>query len=416
VDIPREPKSKKSKYIWITLAVIAVVAITIGLRSLEPAAPTVDGALIWTDIVKRGPMLRQVRGSGNLRPKNILHVSAVTGGKVEDVLVEPGAEVEPDDVLLIMSNPDVELNALEANQQLVAAEANLANLRGTLETNRLNQEASVERTRNQLRDAQRTLESYNAAREEVARNDLERTQDEVNFLTTQLEIEQRALDIMNEGNQRTIAAEESRVARLRELAEFQQSRVEALHVRAGSEGIVRELNPEKGEWVGTGQELGIIIQPGELEAVVNIPEVQAKDVIIGQEATVDTRTQGGREIPGRVTRIDPAATGGLVPVDIEILGELPDGVRADISIEGIITIERLDNVLYMSRPTVGQANSRVGMFKLVDDGQYAVRITVEIGQTSVNSIEIRGGLEEDDEVILSDMARWDEYDRVRIRR
>ncbi len=416
MDIPREPKSKKSKYIWITLAVIAVVAITIGLRSLEPAAPTVDGALIWTDIVKRGPMLRQVRGSGNLRPKNILHVSAVTGGKVEDVLVEPGAEVEPDDVLLIMSNPDVELNALEANQQLVAAEANLANLRGTLETNRLNQEASVERTRNQLRDAQRTLESYNAAREEVARNDLERTQDEVNFLTTQLEIEQRALDIMNEGNQRTIAAEESRVARLRELAEFQQSRVEALHVRAGSEGIVRELNPEKGEWVGTGQELGIIIQPGELEAVVNIPEVQAKDVIIGQEATVDTRTQGGREIPGRVTRIDPAATGGLVPVDIEILGELPDGVRADISIEGIITIERLDNVLYMSRPTVGQANSRVGMFKLVDDGQYAVRITVEIGQTSVNSIEIRGGLEEDDEVILSDMARWDEYDRVRIRR
>jgi multidrug resistance efflux pump len=416
VDIPREPKSKKKKYVWIALAVVAVGAITIGLRSLEPAAPTVDGALIWTDVVRQGPMLRQVRGSGNLRPKNILHISAITGGKVEDVLVEPGAEVGPDDVLLIMSNPDVELSALEANQQLVAAEANLANLRGTLETNRLNQEASVERTRNQLRDAQRTLESYNAAIEEVARNDVERTQDEVNFLTTQLEIEQRALAIMNEGNQRTLDAEESRVARLRELAEFQQSRVEALHVRAGTDGIVRELNPEKGEWVGTGQPLGVIIQPGELEAVVNIPEVQAKDVIIGQEATVDTRAQGGREIPGRVTRIDPAASGGLVPVDIEILGDLPPGVRADQSIEGIITIERLDNVLFMSRPTVGQANSRVGMFKLVDDGQYAVRITVEIGQTSVNSIEIRGGLEVGDEVILSDMARWDEYDRVRIRR
>ncbi len=416
MDIVREPRKKTGRYIWITVGVLAVIAVTLWLRGLEPAAPTVDGAIIWTDIVKRDDMLRQVRGTGNLRPKNILLITATTGGKVEKIFAEPGLVVVPETVLLILSNPDVELDALQAQQVLVAAEANFENLRGTLETSLLNQQVTVSSVRNQLRDAQRRLDSYNEVKEEVSRLDLERTQDEVEELTSRLEIEQRTLTLRTEGMDRTLNAEQEAVERLRDLAEFQQDRVKALQVKAGTEGTLRELQPETGQWIPAGQTLGVIIQPGALEAVVGIPEVQAKDVLVGQDATVDTRAAGGRAVPGRVTRIDPSASGGLVTVDIEILGELPRGALADQSVEGIITIERLENVLNMKRPTVGQANSRVGMFKIVDDGQYAVRFTVQIGQTSVNSVEILGGLQEGDVVILSDMARWDEFDRVRIRR
>ncbi|MFC1500406.1 efflux RND transporter periplasmic adaptor subunit [Candidatus Zixiibacteriota bacterium] len=416
MDIVREPKKKTGRNIWIAVGVLAVIAVTLWLRRLEPAAPTVDGAIIWTDTVKRGDMLRQVRGTGNLRPKNILLITATTGGKVEEIFAEPGLEVEPETVLLILSNPDVELDALQAQQQLVAAEANFENLRGNLETGLLNQQVTVSIVNNRLRDAQRTLDSFNEVREEVSLLDLQRTQDEVEVLTSQLEIENRTQELMTLSMGRTMNAEQERVERLRDLAEFQQNRVNALHVRAGSNGILRELQPEKGQWIPAGQTLGVIIQPGALEAVVGIPEVQAKDVLVGQEATVDTRSAGGRAVPSRVSRINPSASGGLVTVDIEILGDLPRGALADQSVEGIITLERLENVLHMNRPTVGQANSSVGMFKVVDDGQYAVRITVQIGQTSVNSVEITGGLEEGDVVILSDMARWDEFDRVRIRR
>lgn len=415
MDIAREPRSKKGRYAWIALAVLVVIAVTIMLRNLEPAAPTVDGAVIWTDVVQRDNMLRQVRGSGNLRPKNILIISATTAGKVEEVLAEPGLDVKSETVLVVLSNPDVELNALQANQELVAAEASLANLRNNLEIQQQNQQIAVASVNNQLRDARRTLDSYNEVREEVSRLQLERTRDLVEELTNRLEMEQNTLKLLTDGVSATLNAEEARVDRLQELAEFQRSRVDALNVRAGTVGIVRELDLEEGQWVGTGQSLGVIIQPGKLKAVVNIPEVQARDVILGQEAEVDTRSAGREKVPGRVSRINPSASGGLVTVDIELLGELPRGARPDQSVEGIITIERLEDVLYMSRPTVGQANTTVGMFKLVDNRQYAIRVRVEIGQTSVGSIEIKGGLEEGDEVILSDMARWDEFDRVRIR-
>ena len=339
MDIVREPKKKTGRYIWITVGVLALIAVTLWLRGLEPAAPTVDGAIIWTDTVKKSDMLRRVRGTGNLRPKNILLITATTGGKVEKIFAEPGLKVEPETVLLILSNPDVELDALEAQQQLVGAEANLENLRGTLETGLLNQQVTVSIVNNRLRDARRTLDSFNEVREEVSLLDLQRTQDEVQVLTSQLEIEERTLQLMSESMERTLNAEQDRVERFRDLAEFQLDRVNALHVKAGTEGILRELQPETGQWIPAGQTLGVIIQPGALEAVVRIPEVQAKDVLVGQEATVDTRATGGRAIRGRVSRIDPSAFGGLVTVDIEILDELPRGALADQSVEGIITIE-----------------------------------------------------------------------------
>ncbi len=414
MDIVLEPKSKKGRYIGIAVAVVVgLAAITWFMKSLEPAAPSVDAAIIWTDTVKRGPMLRQVRGTGYLRPKDIVYISAETAGRVARVVAEPGLVTEPETLLLELTNPQVELDALEQQRQLTVAEAALVTLTNSLETGVLNQRITVNRVRNQYRDAERRLEAFNEVQEEVSRLELERTQDEVNELKDRLEIEERTLRVKTEGIELQLAAQQSQIERLQELVEFHNRRLESMNVKAGTSGVVRELNLEVGQWVSPGQVLGVIIQPGRLEAVVRIPETQAKDVVLGQEAEVDTRSA---KVRGHVARIDPSASGGQVTVDIELDGELPRGARPDQSVEGIITIERLDDVLYVGRPTMGQANTSVGMFKLIDEGRYAVRVTVRIGQTSVDRIEIKQGLQEGDEVILSDMSRWDAFDRVRIRK
>jgi len=413
VDIPREPKGKKGRYLWIAAGVLAIAAITLYLQKLEPAAPTVDGAIVWTDTVKRGSMLRRVRGTGYLRPEDIVYISAETAGRVARVVAEPGLVTEPETVLLELNNPQVELDALEQQRQLTVAEGELVNLTNSLETVVLNQRVTVNRVRNQHRDAVRRLEAFNDVREEVSRLELERTQDEVEELRDRLEIEERTLRVLTEGIERQLAAKRSQIERLKELAEFHQRRLESMNVKAGTRGVVRELELEVGQWVSPGQVLGVIIQPGRLKAVVRIQETQAGDVVLGQEAEVDTRSA---KVKGHVARIDPSASGGMVTVDIELDEMLPTSARPDQSVEGVITIERLDDVLFMGRPTVGQANSRVGMFMLVEEGRYAVRVTVHIGQTSVDRIEIVQGLQEGDEVILSDMSRWDAFDRVRIRR
>ena len=413
MDIPREPKGKKGRYLWIAAGVLAIVAITLFLQRLEPAAPTVDGAIVWTDTVKRGSMLRRVRGTGYLRPEDIVYISAETAGRVARVVAEPGLVTEPETVLLELNNPQVELDALEQQRQLTVAEGELVNLTNSLETVVLNQQVTVNRVRNQHRDAVRRLEAFNDVREEVSRLELERTQDEVEELRDRLEIEERTLRVLTEGIERQLAAKRSQIERLKELAEFHQRRLESMNVKAGTRGVVRELELEVGQWVSPGQVLGVIIQPGRLKAVVRIQETQAGDVVLGQEAEVDTRSA---KVKGHVARIDPSASGGMVTVDIELDEMLPTSARPDQSVEGVITIERLDDVLFMGRPTVGQANSRVGMFMLVEEGRYAVRVTVHIGQTSVDRIEIVQGLQEGDEVILSDMSRWDAFDRVRIRR
>ncbi len=343
MDIVREPKSKKSRYIWIAFAVVALAAVTLFLRQLEPAAPTVEGATVWSGVVERGPMLRQVRGSGNLIPKDIFYISAQTAGLVEDVLAEPGDVVDPESILLIMSNPDVELGMLGARRDLTVALAELGNLKGTLETSILNQTATVARTRNQYRDALRTLEAYKEVPEEVSKLDMERVQDQVEELEARLTIEQRTLELMTENRESQISNQEARVESLRELADFRRNQFEALHVKAGRRGVVRELNLEIGQRVGNGVTMAVIIQPGDLMAVIRVPEVQAKDVQLGQEAEIDTRSG---KVPGRVTRIDPSATGGTVRVDVHLEGILPRGARADQNIDGVITIERLESVLY----------------------------------------------------------------------
>ncbi len=346
-------------------------------------------------------------------PEDIVYISAVTSGRVEEVLVKAGAETEPGTVLLRLENPDVQLDHLDAQRQYTVAQSELVQLRGQLETQILDQQATVARTRNELRDAQRQLAAYREVPEEVSQLAMQRTEDQVEELTLRLEIEEKTLAFRQQSREIEFAAQESQVARLKELADFQRNRLESMNVKAGVRGVVRELALEVGQWVNPGQSLGVIIEPGKLMAQIRINETQARDVVIGQKAEIDPRV--GQVVEGRVTRIDPSASGGQVTVDIEILDPLPQGARADQSIDGVVTIESLDDVLYVGRPTNGQANQTVGLFKVVDNGSAAVRVSVEFGRSSVDKMEVERGLEVGDEVILSDMSRYDEFDRVRIR-
>lgn len=416
MDVPREDSGRKRRrWILIGAAVVAVVVITVFLARLQPAAPAVDRDIVFTGAVEHGTMIRQVRGPGTLEPEHVRYVSAVTAGRVERRLVEPGAEVTAGTVIMEMSNPDVQLQALEAERQLAAAQAGLVEMRTTLATQRLNQAGIVAQTRSQYQQALRTLRSNEelAAKNLIAENELQQSRDQLEELEERLQIERERLGLMDRNSEQQLAVQESQVDRLQQIVAFQKERLASLDVTAGENGVLQELNFEPGQWVQSGMTLAVVVQPGELKAVLRIPEVQAKDVAVGQPASIDIRSG---TIPGHVTRIDPAARGGSVTVDVALdVEELPRGARPDLSVDGTIEVARLDDVLHMPRPHIGQANSSVGLFKLTEGGNEAVRVTVQLGQTSVNEVEVRSGLQEGDVVILSDMSAWDEYDRVRLR-
>jgi HlyD family secretion protein len=415
VDIPRDTtKSKRKRWIIGGAVLIALVATTAALARLEPAAPSVDGAGVWRDTVRQGTMLRQVRGPGTLVPEQIRFIPAVTAGRVEQLFVEPGMTVTADTELLLLSNPEVQLQAMEAQRQVAGSAANLANLRATLENQRLNQQAAVASVRSQHREAMRQA---NANRELAERNliprlDFERSEDTALELSERLEIEQQRLDFLATSMEAQLQAQRSEVDRLEALAGLQQSYLESLAVKAGVAGVLRELPLQEGEWVNPGSRLAVVLQPGSLKAELRIPETQAKDIVVGQVAAIDTRNG---IIPGHVQRIDPAVLNGTVTVDVALDGELPRGARADLSVDGTIEIERLDNVVYVGRPAYGQAESTIGLFKLDPDGQEARRTVVTLGRSSVNAIEIVSGLQPGDIVILSDMSQWDNVERVRLR-
>jgi HlyD family secretion protein len=415
VDIARPKKKKHGRTIAIAAGIVALTLVTVALARLKPAAPTVQSSQVWPDTVKRGPMLREVRGPGTLVPEQIRFISAVTGGRVETVPVRPGAVVQPGTVLMTFSNPDVELQALSAQQSLAAAQAQLVSLRTQLESTRLGQESQVNATRAQLREAQRQLASARALIERnlVAPNELQRLTDEVERLEAQLRIEQQRLALQVATVDSQLTLQRDQIERLRAIAEFQQNRVASMRVTSGVEGVlVQDQLFEVGQWVMSGTTLARVVQPGRLKAVLRIPETQARDVALGQTADIDTHIG---HVPGRVIRIDPGSTNGTVGVDIALEGPLPEGARPDLSIEGTITIERLANVLYMGRPAYGQANSSTSIFRLVDGGNYAERVNVRLGRGSVSQIEVVSGLNEGDVVILSDMSRWESVDRVRIK-
>ena len=414
MDIPRAKKPDRRRWIYIGAGITAVLLITFAFSRLEPAPPTVERAAIWTDTVQQGEMVREVRGPGTLVPEQIRWIPAVTAGRVERVFAEPGMTVDSGTVLVELSNADVQREALEAQRQMVAAEADLMNLRATLENQRLNQEASVAQTRSQYREAMRQVKANEqlAEKDLVAPMELQRIQDQAQELEERLGIEQKRLSFMSESMKAQLAAQRAQVERMHSLTAFQQEYVQSMRVVAGTKGVLRELPLQEGQWVNPGDRLAVVVQPGRLKAELRVPETQARDVVVGLPAKIDTRNG---IIDGRVVRVDPAVENGTVTVDVALDGELPRGARPDLSVDGTIQIERLENVLHVGRPAYGQAESTVGLFKVVDGGDAAVRTPVRLGRSSVNTIEIRDGLAVGDIVILSDMSQWDSADRVRMR-
>ncbi|MGH7664437.1 MAG: HlyD family secretion protein [Gemmatimonadaceae bacterium] len=414
MDIARDPPKKRKKYIYAAVGVAAVALVTVALGRLEPAAPSVERATLWVDTVERGTMVRQVRAPGTLVPEQIRWIPAVTGGRIEQIHVRPGTAVEPQTVLLEMTNPDVQLEALAAQQQLTSAEAALITLRTALEAQRLNQKATVATVRADYEEAKRQAEMMESLDEKGLATAMEvgRARGSLEELSTRLEVEQERLDIISGSMEEQIALQQAQVQRLRAIAQFQAERIASMKVTAGAAGVVQEMELEVGQWVNPGALLTKVAQPGNLKAELRVPETQAKDVVVGLPVDIDTRNG---IIAGHVIRIDPSAQNGTVGVDVSLDGELPAGARPDLSVDGTIEIERLEDVLYVGRPAYGQAESTVGIFRLGPEGDNATRVNVKLGRASVNTIEVQQGLEAGDAVIISDMSAWDNVDRVRLR-
>ncbi|MGH7701418.1 MAG: HlyD family secretion protein [Gemmatimonadales bacterium] len=414
MDIPRLKPPKRLPYLKIGLGAGGVVFITILLGSLKPAAPTVQLGTVLVDSVRRGELLREVRGPGSLIPEQIRWISALTPARVERILTQPGDSVKAETVLLELSNPDVQIQALEAQQQLTAAEAQLVNLRTTLESQRLTQQSLVAQARTAYNEARRNamVAETLAVKGLSSPFELGRARDQAEEAATRLEIEEQRLKLLTESMEPQIHVQQEQVVRLRAINAHRQNEVRGLQVRAGAPGVLQELPLQLGQWVTPGLVLARVVQPSRLKAVLRIPETQVTEVQIGQRATIDTRNG---LIPGRVVRIDPASQSGAVGVDVALEGDLPAGARPELSVDGTIEIDRLPDVLFVGRPVFGQANSTISLFKLVDGGDAAVRVQVRVGRSSVSTIEIVEGLEVGDRVILSDMSRWDEVDRVKLR-
>ncbi len=392
---------------------VAILLITLGLSRLKPAAPSVERATVWIDIVKRGPMLRQVRGLGTLVPEEVRWIPATAEGRVERILVLPGKPVKADTVLIELSNPEMELQALESESQARAAEAQFAELKVRLESQRLDQRAAAARVQADFHIAKLRADADTELARDGLVADLTRKQSDLTAseLKSRAEIEQQRLEMNGESVRAQLAVQQAQVDQARALARLRRNQVDALRVRAGLSGVLQQLPLEVGQRVAPGTTLAKVAQPEHLKAVVRIAETQAKDVQIGQRASVDTRNG---VIEAHVARVDPAAQNGTVTVDLALDGKLPKGARPDLSVDGTVELERLDNVLYVGRPAQGQAEGQVGLFRLETEGNEATRIKVQLGRASVNTVEIVSGLKEGDRVILSDTSAWDAFDRLRL--
>jgi HlyD family secretion protein len=413
MDIPRTPKKKRTKYI-IAGGIAALVLVTIALGMLPQAAPSVERASLMIDSVQRGTMLRAVRAPGTLVPERVRLVSALTAGRIEQLPVRPGATVAAGSALLELSNPDVQLEALEAGRQVTAAEAALVNLQTSLATQRLTQQATIASAQASASDAQRQAVMLASLGEKklASSNDIAQASERATEQTARLAAERARLKVMDDAMAQQISLQRSEVQRARAIAEFQRQRVASMHVSAPEDGVLQTLPLELGQWVVPGQVLATVAQPGRLKAVLRVPETQARDVVIGQPVDVDTRNGIAK---GHVMRVDPSVQNGTVTVEVALDGTLPRGARPDLSVDGTIEIERLSNVLHVGRPAYGQGESTVGLFRLDPDGSYATRVPVKLGRSSVTTIEVVQGLKAGDRVITSDMSQWDNVERVKLK-
>ena len=416
MDIPR-PEFRQRKRIRRALmgscAALLIVAAAFGVFGLEPAVPTVPRSSVWVDTVRQGEMLRQVRGSGTLVPREVRWIAAQTAGRIERIIVRPGGTVEPDTVLIEMSNADLMQQSEEARLVLEAARADLIDTELRLKGQQLDQQSTLGAVRAEYEGAQLQAEAEKQLVDEgiVPVIQYKRSLIRAEELKLRKGIEQQRLDQFSALMDARFAAQRARVEQARSAYERRIGEIHSLHIKAGIAGVLQEVNVEEGQRIELGTNVARVARPDELQAELRVPETQARDVLIGQAVEVDTRNG---IIQGRVVRIDPAVQAGTVQVDVELFGPMPRGARPDLSVDGAIEIERLPDAVFTGRPGYGQANSTISMFKLMDSGRYAMRVPVEIGRSSVNAVEIVKGLVPGEQVILSDISPWDDYDRIRL--
>ncbi|MGA9633157.1 MAG: efflux RND transporter periplasmic adaptor subunit [Candidatus Acidiferrales bacterium] len=417
MDIAR-PEVKRQKrirrYMYIGAALLLIVIVTAALARLKPAAPSVDKSTIWTDTVKRGPMLREVRGLGTLVPETVWVIPAATDGRVEKRYLLPGTPVKANTVILDLTNPQLQQEALDAQYQLKGAQASYEQTKADLQNQLMDKRTQAASVSSQYRTAEMTKDADERLGKLGLKAELDVRTAEVQAeeLAKENDLAQQEVQTFANSIGAQLAVQQANIDQKHALYELKKSQVAQLQVRAGVDGILQELDVDVGQQVTSGTALAKVSQPTQLKASLQIAETQAKDIQIGQKASIDTHNG---IIPGHVMRIDPSVANGTRTVDVKLDGALPKGAVPDLSVEGTIEIERLADVLYVGRPVHGDADSTVGLFKVVDGGSEAVRIPVEIGSESVNTVEIRKGLNVGDTVILSDMSADDNYDRVELK-
>jgi HlyD family secretion protein len=427
MDIQRKGVGrKKAIRLAITLVVLAVagVGITIGLAKLKPAAPGVEMSTLWPDTVRRGPMLREVRGLGTLVPEDTMLITARTDGRVERILIRPGTPVRSDSVVMVLSSPELENTLVAAEYAIKVAEADYQNLKVTLQKQLFDMEAVAKQFEADYNTAKLQADRDTALAKEqlLPQIDAEISKVKAQQLSDRVQIEKKRMATYAEQEKAQLEAQDVKVQQLRADYNLKRSQVDQLKVRAGFDGMLQALPPpltqvEEGQKVSAGAPLGKVAQPSHLKAELKIAETQVKDIAIGQPASIDTRLAGGGSnglIDGRVFRIDPSILNGTVTVDVALKGALPPGARPDLSVDGTIQLEKLDDVVFVGRPVFGQQDATVQLFKIDPDGKYASKVKVTFGRSSVNTIEVKDGLKVGDRVILSDMSAYDNYDRIKL--
>ena len=418
MDIKRPPPKKTGKYIGIGVGLVAIIVVSIGLKQLKPAAPPVERGTLWFDTVKRGEMKREVNAPGTLQPEYVRNITALTSGRIEELPVKPGVPVTASTLLIVMSSPDEEIKQLTNEQALNAAIGALAQLKTNLHQQILAQQGAVATTRTQYNNAMRLAEVQDslAAKKLTSPIDVAAARDLATEQKQRLEIEQKRLDDIQSSEKSQIELQEQQIESLRRILAEQKRRVASMRVFSPEAGLLQMLGDpplELGQYVNAGAVIARVVQPGKLKAVLRVPENQAKDVVPGLRAEIDLHNN--TKVKGRVFRTDPSSIQGTVTVEVTIEDPLPQGTRSDLAVDGTIEIERLPNVLFIGRPGFGQAESSVGIFKVVRNKGEAERVSVQLGRASVNTIEVKAGLQVGDSVIISDMTQFDATNRVRIK-
>ena len=414
MDIARTPPKKTRRNVMVAGGVVALVLVTAWTLSLDPASQSIERSAVLIDSVRQGDVVRDVRGPGTLVPEHIRWITAQASARVERLTSESGKTVGSGELLLELSNPDLQIQTMQAEQQVRQATIELLNLKTNLRSQLLTQQGLVATTRTQFVSATQEARAADSLsmRKLLSSNEVTNRRAQADEYTTRLRIEQERLKLMEQAIDSQIAAQAGQVEQLKAIAQNQKERLQSLMVRAPGSGVLQDLTLQLGQWVPAGATLAKVVEPGRLKAVLRIPESQAKDVTIGQAASVDTRNGF---VAGHVTRKDPSAQGGSVTVDVTLDGVLPKGAVPDLSVDGTIVIEKLNNVMYSGRPAFSAGSGAASLFRVVDGGRAAVRVPVELGRSSVNVIEIVRGLAVGDKIIVSDMSQYANVARVRIK-